>query len=109
MGDVEHQPVLERGGVDGARIEAVDRRIGRVGERYVVGAPAYAFFGDLFEPLSPDRREERHGHQHAALFDHVRDAGIRADIDGRMTAVVDEGEPDLRSLRSSGDDSESTR
>lgn len=51
---------------------------------YVVAAPSFAFHADAFEPLAPDRIEATHTHQHDALETHLREAGGRVSLEGRI-------------------------
>jgi 2',3'-cyclic-nucleotide 2'-phosphodiesterase (5'-nucleotidase family) len=65
---------------------------------YEVAAPTFAFFNDIFAPLSNERPHERHAGQHEALAEYVRTEGLPETVDGRMAAVDPAGWEDARSL-----------
>jgi 2',3'-cyclic-nucleotide 2'-phosphodiesterase (5'-nucleotidase family) len=64
---------------------------------YRVAAPSFAFYRDLFAPLSIDRPTEDHGSQHDALAGYVREVGVVPRLEGRVVATFDR-HPDARSL-----------
>ncbi|WP_265110268.1 bifunctional metallophosphatase/5'-nucleotidase [Halosolutus halophilus] len=66
---------------------------------YEVAAPTFAFENELFAPLSRDRIEATHGHQHHVLAEYVRRHGFPDGCDGRMEAVSDTAPESVHSLR----------
>jgi 2',3'-cyclic-nucleotide 2'-phosphodiesterase (5'-nucleotidase family) len=68
------------------------------GGTYAVAAPTFAFFNDLFAPLSDDLPHESHADQHEALAAFVRREGLPDAPDGRMAADDPQRWTDARTL-----------
>jgi 2',3'-cyclic-nucleotide 2'-phosphodiesterase (5'-nucleotidase family) len=52
---------------------------------HTVATPSFAFHVDGFEPLTPERIEATHAHQHDALETHLRRTTGAVEVEGRIT------------------------